>query len=367
VALPPGFDPRRIVIIKPSALGDVVQALPILGPLRERFPRAAISWVISKSLVELVDGHERIDDVIAFDRRGGIRAWCRLLRTLKAQQFDLVIDLQGLLRTGVMTWATRAPVRLGLETSREGAHLACTNLLRETGRDVPAWQRYRRVVEHLGWAAPQFCAANSPVHASNSTHALLPVRAADRAFAAETLRSLPRPVLGVSPGARWETKRWPASQFAALAARAHREFGAGVVIVGGPEERPLCIDLEEQLRRQMPEKAIVNLVGATTLRRLAAVLEACTWVVSNDSGPMHLADAVGTPVLGVFTCTSPRQSGPPPGRHEFVATQLACAAGYHKRCPMVGAARHACFAEIDVERAWTSFLRLLEKSRQAAA
>lgn len=353
-----GLDSRRICVIKPSALGDVVQALPVLGPLRERFPSASISWVINRGLAGLIDGHRQIDEVIAFDRRGGLRSWWDLLGTLRSKRFDLVLDLQGLFRTGVMTQATGAPVRIGLQTSREGAHRACTATLDGTGRDVPARLRYWRIVDELFRDGTRVAAADSEI---------VPIAPADRAFAAARLQALPKPLLAVCPGARWKTKRWPTVKFAALAARAHREFGAAAVILGSPDELQLCSETEKHLRNLMPAAAILNLTGTTKLSQLAAVLEACTWAATNDSGPMHLADAVGTPVLGLFTCTSPWLSGPPLDRHELLSTRMSCAAGYHKSCPLSGVQHQACLAELDVDRAWAGLVRLAVKTRRAAA
>lgn len=349
-----GLDAQRICIIKPSALGDVVQALPILGPLRKRFPAARVSWVINKNLADLIEGHSGIDELIAFDRRGGLSALWSLLRTLRSRRFDVAIDLQGLFRTGVMTIATKAPVRIGLQTAREGSHRSCTTIIEGTGRDVPARLRYWRIAEAIG------------VETVSAT-ADVPITATDRGFVAAKLRHLPRPLLALAPGARWETKRWPAVKFAALAARAHRHFKAATVLVGAPDEQDLCREVERQLLQWMPRAAVVNLAGATTLRQLAAVLEASTWAATNDSGPMHLADAVGTPVLGVFTCTSPWLSGPPLDRHELLSTRMSCAAGYHKKCPLSGVKHQGCLAELDVDRAWAGLIRLAEKSRSAAA
>lgn len=356
-----GLDPQRICIIKPSALGDVVQALPVLGAIRQRFPQASISWVINRNLAGLVEGHARIDEVITFDRRGGLGTSLRLLRTLRQRRFDLVLDLQGLLRTGLMTLATGAPVRIGLQTAREGSRYTCTTILPNTGRDVPARLRYWGISREL-------LQTDEPVvPVAPSIDADLPLTPADRTFATSQLRSLPRPLLAICPGARWRTKRWPPVKFAALAGRAHREYGASAVVLGGPDERALCAETEKHLRELMPASAILNLAGATTLRQLAAVLEACTWAATNDSGPMHMADAVGTPVLGLFTCTSPWLSGPPLERHELISTRVACAAGYHKTCPLSGVQHQACLAELDVDRAWMGLVRLASRSQRDAA
>jgi lipopolysaccharide heptosyltransferase II len=362
-----GLAPRRICIIKPSALGDVIQSLPLLRPLRERFPDASISWVIAKNLAGMIDGHSHIDELIEFDRKGGVRGFARLLRTLRSQRFDVVFDLQGLLRTGLMTWATGAPIRIGLQTAREGSHRTYTNTVSRTGRDVPARLRCQRVVEELLRSENDTSQAKRSGAVERTSSHGIPLTSIDRAFAAARLKSLPQPLLAVCPGARWETKRWPARKFASLAAHVHRQFGAGVAILGGPDEAALGREIEEQLSELVPRAAIANLVGGTTLRQLGAVLEASTWVAANDSGPMHLADAVGTPVLGLFTCTSPWLSGPSLERHELISTRLLCAAGYHKSCPLAGTRQHACLDELSVDRAWDGFVRLVAKSRRQAA
>ena len=129
------LQPQRICLIKPSALGDVVQTLPLLPVLKHRFPEASISWVINRELRDLVDGHPALDDSIPFERRGGWSAWVGLLKTLRQRRFDLVFDLQGLLRTGVMTAATGAAVRVGLQTAREGSHFSLNFFL--TSSDIP--------------------------------------------------------------------------------------------------------------------------------------------------------------------------------------------------------------------------------------
>lgn len=342
-------DPRRIGLIKPSALGDIVQTLPLLPVLRERFPRATIAWVVNSGLAGLLDGHPHLDEVIRFDRRGSVGTWWRFLRGLRSRRFDLVFDLQGLLRTGVMTAATGAPRRVGLESAREGAHLACHVAIPDSGRGVPAHVRYWRVAESLGLG-------------ERRRDTLVPISADDHGWAAEQLAGLPGPPLALHAGAQWTTKRWPVEKFAAVAAKAARRFGFAPVIVGGPDEIALASQLEGTLRQFVPAHAIRNLAGRTSLKQLAAVLHAARALVSNDSGPMHLAAGLGTPVLGLFTCTSPVRSGPPGPQHELVATQVRCAASYRKRCPKRGRKHMACLEELSTERVWLALERLVEKN-----
>ena len=338
----------RVCVIKPSALGDVVQAMPLLPVLRRRFPTAEIAWVIAAGLADLVDPHPLVDRTIRFERRGGWRHWRGLLGELRAARFDLVFDLQGLARTGLMTAATGAPVRIGLESAREGASLAVHRTLPDTGRLMPAHARYWRVAEELGCGG---LSRTTPVAASR----------ADAAFARDLLPG-GRLKLALVPGARWTTKRWPPTKFARLAVKAYRVTGALPVVVGAPDEVDLCGEVTRLIRRFAPGCGALDLSGRTTLRRLAAVLATCDLAVSNDTGPMHLAAAVGTPVVGVFTCTDPVRSGPPGRRHEFVQTGVPCAGSYKKTCPIAGAGRCACLEDVQVAAVWAATVRCLWKN-----
>eukprot|EP00913_Durusdinium_trenchii_P035235 g32965.t1 len=266
--------------------------------------RAEISWVLNSELTELLEDHPCLDSVIPYHRRGSLSDSLSLLRDLRSRRFDLVFDLQGLLRTGVMTTATGADVRVGLESAREGSGAACHLLLADTGRFVPAHLRYWKVAEALGMG-----------NLSRETH--VPIPAADRNWAVAKLAPMRRPILAVNPGARWVTKRWPIEHFAVVAAKASRYYGFSTVILGSRGERPLALQLEHLLRRFTPAAGIVNLAGETTLKQLAATLQSADVMLTNDSGPMHLAAGLGTPVLGIFTCTDPVRSGPPGDVHEL--------------------------------------------------
>jgi heptosyltransferase I len=339
---------RRICVIKPSALGDVVQSLPLLPVLRERFPAASISWVINRELAELLEGHPHLDELLIFHRRGTARQYLHLLRELRQREFDLVFDLQGLMRSGVMAAATQAPLRVGLETSREGSGLACHITVPGTGRSVSAFQRYWRVAEELGAAG-------------RSPRTIISVSEADRSWATKQLSKLTGPVLAIHPGARWITKRWPVEKFAVVANKAMRQFGCSIVLLGSKNEVPVANELQTLLERFVPWKPVLNLTGQTTLKQLSALLSAVDIVLTNDSGPMHLAAGLSTSVLGVFTCTSPKISGPLGTQHELVATEVSCAASYKKQCPHAGRGHLCCMDELTTERVCQALTRLIEK------
>lgn len=342
---------RRICVIEPNSLGDVIQSLPLLPILHERFPNASIGWVINQEYASLLAGQSHLDEQLLFHRRGTARQYLHLLHELRERQFDLTFDLEGLMRTGVMAAVTRAPLRVGLETSREGAGSACHLTISDTGQGKSAFQRYWRIAEELGLGDRQ---PQTAIQTSES----------DRAWAASALRPFNGPILAIHPGASWVTKRWPVEKFAVVANKAMRQHGYSVVIVGGKSDLPVANELQTLLQGFVSRKTVLNLTGQATLNQIAAVLSAADIVLTNDSDPMHLAAGLGTSVLGVFTCTSPAISGPRGNQHELVATQVSCAASYKKQCPHSGRSQLCCMDELSPERVCAALARLIEK-RQA--
>lgn len=339
---------NRICVIKPSAFGDVVQCLSLLPVLKSRFPSCSIQWVINRGLIELVSEHPDLDQIIPFERNGGLRSWWTLLRNLRSQRFDLVLDLQGLARTGLMTLATRAPLRVGLQTAREGSHLACHYLIPDSGPLVPASLRYWRVAELLGLS-----------HLNREAHLVIPEETS--AWARRIQQRMSGPILLLHPGARWESKRWPIRSFAEIAYRSIKNWNMSVIVVGGREETSDGEELLQQVRRVLPHADMLNLAGQTSIKQLAALVQIAKIVLSNDSGPMHLADGLGTPVVGVFTCTDPQKSGPSLAPHRSVSAHVPCAGSYCKTCPKTGDLHMACMTELQPDRVWTAMQSLMQE------
>ncbi len=331
-----GLHPERICIIKPSALGDVVNAFPVLSSLSALWPQAKISWVVNRSLRGLLDGHPDLDEVLLYDRSGtgfgprGVARFLRFLASLRSGRFDLTIDLQGLLRSGVMTAATRARVRVGLADAREGAARFYTHRVPPPPEGTHAVDRLLCIAEALGAdiSAPRFVVAVSDQ---------------DREWARQVLEPVGRPLLMLNMGARWETKRWPPEHFAEIARRAVARHDAGLVTVGAPEDRPIV----EAFARLIEGIPIVDLCGRTTLPKLAALAAESDLFLSNDSGPLHLATAAGATVVGLYTCTSAALNGPYGPRAHAVESQVWCAASYLTTC-----SRLECFAELGPDRVW---------------
>ena len=331
------YPAQRIALIKPSALGDIIHALPVLTALRRRFPEAHLTWVVNRAYEPLLRGHPDLNETLPFDRGAGRRGWwsavgtfARFLGELRRRHFDLVIDLQGLLRSGVMCLATRAPRRLGLSGAREGAAWCYTDVAPGGGRlTLHAVERYWLAAEALGVVGPR--------------EFRFPPFTAEQAWAREMLRSLPRPWLAVGVGARWRTKRWPPRHFAELLGKAQATFGGTALFVGSAgEDAALSRAAAEHLGG--PSRV---LAGDTTLPQLTALLGHADVMVANDTGPLHLAAAVGRPVVAPYTCTRASLTGPYGAAGGAVETRVWCAGSLRKRCR-----RMECLEELTPERLW---------------
>lgn len=336
------YPAERIVLIKPSALGDIIHALPVLGALRRRFPAARISWVVNRAYAELLEGHPDLDEVIAFERGAGqplraVASWRDLLARLRAGGFDLAVDLQGLLRSGLLAAATAAPRRVGLATAREGAAWFYTDRVpvADAG-SLHAVDRYWLVAAALG-------AADAPKTFT------VPIAGDDHRWAERVLAGSPRPWLMVGVGARWPTKRWPPEHFAALVGKAQERWGGTAVLVGGRDERPAARLVARRLRGPL-----LDLTGGTSLRQLAAVLARADVMIANDTGPLHLAAALGRPVVAPYTCTQVVRTGPYGAFAGAVESRVWCQGSCRKRCR-----RLDCMQELTPYRLWPALREML--------
>ncbi len=286
---------RKILIVKPSSLGDVVHSLPFLNAIHACFPRAEVHWVIAKGLESLLEGHPMISKLIVINKdlwkklpRAGktIGEISQLRRRLRDEQYDLVVDLQGLLRSGLITRATRAPLRIGFEEAREGSRLFYTIKVRG-GRDLHAVDRYMKV------ASAVCCHTSDIVFPFPPTGAI-----------STTIREM-KNALGeyavIVPGARWKTKIWPAENFGMVAGK----LPIRSVVIGSSSDR----EIAKQVVSASHGKAR-SMAGRTDLRELIQIMRGAKVVITNDSGPMHIAAALHIPVIALFGPTSPLLTGP---------------------------------------------------------
>lgn len=304
---------RRILLIKPSSLGDIIHALPTFGALRRRFPEAEVSWFVKAQWAGILERVTDLDRIWPVET--GLSAWLREIGKLREHRFDLVVDLQGLFRSGAAAWLSGCGMRVGFANGREGSALCYTHRIAVPDPDLHAVDRNLLVAQALG------CPAAVPVFP------LCPLEA-DRGIV-HTL--LGRHGLGAGTrwvamhvSARWPTKRWPLVSFVAVA-RALREDGLQVVVIGAASERP-------EAQEVAAATGAIDLAGQTSLAVLPALLERAACLVTNDSGPMHIAAAMGTPVVALFGPTSPVRTGPYGAGHRVMKTALPCQPCLSRSC-----------------------------------
>jgi heptosyltransferase-1 len=323
--------PRRILIIKPSAIGDIVHALPVLSLVRRRWPAARISWLVTPVCSGLLEGHPLLDEMILFDRKrwGGMwrsprlaGEWRRFTRELRGREFDLVIDLQGLFRSGWLSWKTGAEVRVGFANARELAPLFYTHRVPIETPEQHAIDRYLKLARFIG-------CDEGPVEFPFAT------TEGDRAQVSELLRTSvgENRYAVLLPGTNWETKRWPVEKFAGLVGPLRERFGLVSVLAGGSDAGAMA--------PQIP--GVVDLTCRTTLKQLTALLERAELVVANDSGPMHIASALGRPLVTPFGPTNPVRTGPYGRMDSVIKIDIVCSPCYSRTC-----SHRSCLRWLDV-------------------
>ncbi len=279
----------ELLIIKPSALRDIVHGLQVAASIKAQKPEWRISWIVRDIFAPLVRSCAAVDQVFVFQRHEGVRGFLHTMRDVRRQEFDVVCDFQGLLRTGLMTKWTRAKRRVGRPDAREGAGFFYSEKI-----TLPPAGQSAHALETL----LQFCPV---VEAEPRLVGPLRFRDVDRlSLTFMEPRKGQRPIL-LFPDSGQDNKKW--NGFTQLTSLFIREAGRKVVWAGN-HYLP-C-------RESFPDGSFVNLTGNTSLTSLPALLTKADWVISNDSGPMHLSAAMGFKTIGLFGPTDPRRFGPYP-------------------------------------------------------
>jgi heptosyltransferase-1 len=288
----------KILILKPSSLGDVIQALPVLRLLKQHDPSGEIYWWIEKRNAPLLEGDPDLAGMFHFDRARWASPWhwheiWKSIRELRGHRFDLVIDLQALARSGAIGWLANGKCYVGLHDGRELAHGYY-----DIGVPRPSPQTHA-----VDWYLAVLPALAVPVH---QNFEWLPKREEIAKDVSALWGLNGSPMVALLPGARWENKRWPASHFRELVAQLSRtQRAARFVILGGKSDSELAAEIASAA----PD-ATTDLTGCTSLLQMIEVLRQCRVVVTNDTGPMHVAAALRKPVVGLFGPTNPARTGP---------------------------------------------------------
>jgi heptosyltransferase-2 len=324
-------DPSRLLVRAPNWIGDVVLSLPALRDLRRAFPASRLELLARPWVAGLYAAVPEIDGVV--ESRGTL-ADAAALRG----RYDLGLLLPNSLASAFTLWRAGIPERWGYATDARGALLTRSCRVRASLGGRSQVYYYRAMLEGLGLAV------SGPPDASLAC----PEAWAERGRA---LLGSPGPWIGINPGAAYGTaKRWPPERFAAAAALVARRSGAQVAIVGSAAERPLAQSIAAQLGG-----AARVLCGETTLADLVGVLRELRLLLTNDSGPMHLAAALGTPLVAVFGSTDWTETAPVSERARVVREETECAPCKLRECPI----DHRCMTRVVVDRVAATALELL--------
>lgn len=322
----------HIVIIRLSALGDVLTASPIAGLLRRTYPDARLTWVIEDRCADLVVGNPHLDDVIALPSSRQWRTWWRTDRRrfraearavrgrLRELRADVVLDIHGLFKTAVLARAIRAPRKIRPSNTKERVPFVYSEEVAPKVRDDYITSMYVSLAECLGATAETAADYQMLLPVDDAARAAMAAWRGERGLA-------PRGYVAVAPGTTWPQKHWVAARWAPTLDQLHAQTGLPAVLLGGPAEQELCAGIAGAM-----SSPVHSAVGATKLLETGALLETAALCLTVDTGPMHMAVAVGCPTVAIYGPTPPRLFGPEAAYRPLYAA-LDCAPCFrHPTC-----------------------------------
>lgn len=323
----------NILIVKTSAIGDVTHTLPCLNALRLRYPDSHITWLVEEAAADVIRGHHALDRVLVSRRkqwlkqirRGEWLATAReireFIRQLREIEYDLIVDFQNLLKSSVFVGLARGRRKVGYGKGME--HSECSYIflnerIPAVDMDQHAVIRELKLLQAIGIDCPE-TVFDFPI--SNGDRRQIDTLLAGLGFTGD------RPLVAINPVATWPTKLWDNDKFARIA-DSLIQAGNFVVFTGAETDRPIL----EDITGRMKERAI-SLAGQTSLKGLAALYEKAAVVISTDTGPMHIAASVSTPVVALFGPTAPWRTGPFGEGHQVLRVEIPCSPCFKKECP----------------------------------
>ena len=315
---------ENILVVKLSAIGDVIHALPVSYAIKEQYPEAHLTWVVEQAAYAILADNPCIDELILFEKAkfrsigGFLREIGPFRRRLRTRRYDASLDLQGLFKSAAIAWNAGAKLRIGTANMREGAHLV-SRPVRGAHAEGHIVERYLDVARALGCRVGE---VRFPVSVSDRDR-----MAADTLLAREGVQE-GRPFVAFAVGANWPNKRWPVEHFAALADRLYHAHYVPVLVGGGRLDETLAEDI---LRAS--EIPPVNLVGRTNLKQLAHVITRAALVLGGDTGPEHLAAGVRVPTVMLMGPTDANRNGPYGQLQNAIEVDRPCRGCWKRACP----------------------------------
>lgn len=339
--------PERLLIILLGAIGDVVCGMPLAQRLRAGWTRTRIMWAVEPAAAPLLQRHPAVDELIVFRRGAGAPAVIEMLRRLRELRPDVVLDLQRHFKSGFFSWASRAPRRVGFhwQNSREGNWFFNTETIEPVETFTLKLTHFQRFADRLG-------VAPAPISFG------LAATAAERERVAGLLADAGERPAVLYVGSTWASRQWLPEATAELC-QLLRARGLAVVLVGGPGDAAFA-----EAVREAGSGPVVNLVGRTALRDVIAVMERAAVAIGPDTGPMHIATAVGAPVVALFGATSPRRSGPWDWDDYVIRGDAPCVPCYRPHCPIGQLCMESITPAMVMERAEAAMARGAVAARQ---
>jgi lipopolysaccharide heptosyltransferase I len=346
----------NILIVKLSALGDVVQTIPAFEALRSHYPAAHISWLVEETVAELLEYYPGLDEIYVCHRKSWLKRlrkpllWpnvcldiMKFSRRIRSRYYDLIIDFQGLLKSAIWVGLARGARKIGFDGTREGSWRFLNERLPPYDPDRHALDRYLDVVRYLGAEVINVLVRDPwpPAEEDKFRYRLDQVR-----------RNGETPLVVCHPVSRWQTKLWPKAKFARLAAEMVERLQATVVFTGSAEDR----DEIAAVLNEAGGSEMYNWAGTTNLRELAYLCKRADVVISTDSGPMHLAALLGTPVVALFGPTAPWRTGPYGKSHRVLRMERECSPCFQRSCETL-----ECMTAIEVDDVFTAVVEQLDK------
>ena len=299
----------RVLIVKLSSLGDLFHALPTVHALKQGL-NASVDWVVNREYESLVRCFTDVDEVIAFPRRDFFNCWRPFIQELRRRRYACIVDLQGLLKSAFVTRMARGDVKIGPSFHREGTRWLYPAVAGRRNKGRHAVEENMDVVRHLGLPVPpaEFPVAFPEVSVTGSG-----------------------PRIGIVPASRWSTKTWPGRCFVDFVKQIRAVRDVSVFLFGGSADVGVCGAIAAELNGH-----VVDMSGRTTLTEMGGWLREMDLVVANDSGPLHMAAALGTPCLSIYGPTDPVRTGPYGDGHRVIRTSLPCQPCFSRTCQTAG-------------------------------
>jgi heptosyltransferase I len=344
--------PHRVLIVLMGAIGDVVRALPLLGRIRNAWPDSHIAWAVEPKSKAVLEHHRWLDEIIVYDRAHAPWTFIPFLRRIRRGHFDLVIDLQRHLKSGFTSLISGASDRFGFAAAntKEFNH-------RFSNRQIAPQPNMRLKLLQYQAFGDALGIAQSPIEFG------LAATDDERARALELLRDARRPLLAVILGSSWPSRIYFPESTAAVISRVARPDGDSPalfpVLLGGLDETKLA----DEVVRHLDDVPALNLAGRTSLRDLIAIFPECAVAFGPDSGPMHIAAAMGCPVVSLWGATAAERSAPWGFAELAISGAIPCHPCYLRRCPI----GRECMRRISPEEVEVTVRRALAMPRVGAA